>query len=229
MVCVLRSGGDYDLEYVERLRDGVARFLPGAPFLCLSDVPVPCDRRPLRTNWPGWWAKMEVFAPDLTGDILFMDLDTVICGDLAPLAGMGRLTVIEDWYNPGRVGSGLMYLPEACRPPIWEAFTRDPEGSMARHRRRGDQEFLWLFWATTAARWQSEMPGAILSYKYDRLDPGRSIPEGASVVCFHGKPRPREVGWLDSAMSRLPRPRAGSPSSRADRPCGPSPGSSRTE
>jgi hypothetical protein len=56
VACVLRSGGEYTAAHVERLRAGVARHLPGVGFVCLSDVPVDCERVELEHGWPGWWA-----------------------------------------------------------------------------------------------------------------------------------------------------------------------------
>ena len=35
---VLRSGGDYTAEYVQRLESSLREHLPGVPFVCLSDV-----------------------------------------------------------------------------------------------------------------------------------------------------------------------------------------------
>src|SRR5262245_61940013 len=81
IACVLKSGGIYDATWVARLRDGVARHLPLTHrFVCLSDVEVPCERIPLEHDWPGWWAKVELFK--LKAPVLFFDLDTAIVGDL---------------------------------------------------------------------------------------------------------------------------------------------------
>jgi len=55
VICVLRSGGQYDAEWVRKLRDGVKRNLARPHrFVCLSDVDVPCERIPLQHDWPGW-------------------------------------------------------------------------------------------------------------------------------------------------------------------------------
>src|SRR6185437_8074786 len=56
VACVLKSGGVYTPEYVERLRSGVGQHLDHYKFVCLSDVDVP-DRIPLENDWPGWWSK----------------------------------------------------------------------------------------------------------------------------------------------------------------------------
>ena len=66
ILCVLKSGGVYDIEWVRKLRDGVSRNLSQEHrFVCLSDVPVPCRRIPIEHHWPGWWSKIEMFKPGL--------------------------------------------------------------------------------------------------------------------------------------------------------------------
>jgi hypothetical protein len=58
------------------LHSQVARYLPGIRFVCLADTPVTCERWPLLDDWPGWWAKMELFRPDIEGAALAR------CGEL---------------------------------------------------------------------------------------------------------------------------------------------------
>jgi hypothetical protein len=219
VACVLRRSADYDVDYVARLRDGVAAHLPAAHrFVCLSDVPVPCERFPLVHDWPGWWAKMELFRPDVGGDLLYFDLDTVITGDLAGLAGVGRLTMLSDFYWPERVASGVMYLPQADRAWVWRHWIADPAGHMERagrfddRRAIGDGKILGRLLGDRPTRFQDLLPGQIVSYKVDvrqatgrRFERGRGVlPAGARVVCFHGQPRPRDIGWQLPMCQRVP-------------------------
>src|SRR5690606_16907466 len=72
-VCVLRSGGGFGPEHVQWL----ARHGPG--LVGLPYVPVPgVGTIALQHDWPGWWAKMEAYGPTIDGDILLIDLDTVV-------------------------------------------------------------------------------------------------------------------------------------------------------
>ena len=190
-ICVLRSGGEYGPAHVQWL----ARQVPG--LRCLSDVPVPgVDTLPLQYGWPGWWSKLELFRPDLAGDLLYLDLDTVVTGDLNPLEQVGTTTVLSDFYKPRLPASGLMFLAEADRAMVWQEWLRDPAGHMRRCRTRehwGDQGFLRD--VLPAQRWQDVLPGAVVSYK---VHCQQTLPPAAQVVCFHGKPRPWSVrhNWI---------------------------------
>lgn len=197
---VLRSGGEYRRSHVAGLATQIRLHLPGAEIVCLSDCDVLCDRIPLRHDWPGWWAKMELFAPWVDDDLLYFDLDTVITGDLADIAAVRRLTLLRDFYHADRLGSGVMFLPAAERASIWAAWIADPSRHMRECRlpeKWGDQGFLQQFWLERAARWQDVLPGQIVSYKvhvrqrqHPRESGNGTVPDGARVVAYHGKPRP---------------------------------------
>ena len=207
VVCVLRgsvelrSDDDYHAGRVARLARQLERHLPGAQLVCLSDVEVDgaVERIPLRSMWPGWWAKMELFAPWVPGDFLYMDLDTTLVGDLGDIAAVDRLTMLQDFYFPKYASSGLMFLPEAERARIWQVFSADPIGwimeyqSEARMQRRdgrwGDQAFLADHGFDQAQRWQDVVPGQVVSYKAHRLAE-KGLPAEARLICFHGHPRP---------------------------------------
>lgn len=179
----LRSGGEYKPEHVDRLRGMVG----DADFVCLSDVEVNCRRIPLKHDWSGWWAKMELFAPWVKGDLLYFDLDTTIFR--LPSIPM-RSAVLRDFMNQGQIGSGMMFLKEADRAAVWDAFIADPIRHMRECRtpnRWGDQGFIEPFFSD-ALRWQDF--AKVYSYK---MHCRNSVPQDADVVCFHGKPRPWDI------------------------------------
>jgi hypothetical protein len=195
--CVLRSGGDYLPEHVGRLQAGLARHLPRVPLICLSDVDVPCERIPLRHGWPGWWSKLELMRPDIEGDLLYFDLDTVIVGDLSDFAAAGRLMALRDFFHPERpLQSALMYLPADARRTAWEAWAKAPEDLMTWAGPYGDQAVLGQIWGSGVGHWQDALPGQAVSFKVD-VRPTGAIPAGARAVVFHGQPRPWHVGWLE--------------------------------
>lgn len=191
VACVLRSGGIYDPSWVARLRGGVARHLPiEHRFVCLSDVDVPCDRVPLRHDWPGWWAKLEIFR--VPGPVLFFDLDTAIVGDLSGIARVAAengTTVLRDFYRLGAgIGTGMMAWNDLdlCRG-LYETFAADPVGWQNSIGGRGDQGFLEDAGCVRFYhRWQDDLPSQIVSYK---IHCRAGIPAGARVVCLHGRPK----------------------------------------
>lgn len=204
VMLVLRTGGDFKPEHVGALARQIEQHLPGADIACLSDVDVPCQRIPLQHDWPGWFAKMELFRPDIDGTILYMDLDTVIVGDLSEIASVARLTMLSDFYKPKRPASGVMLLPEQYRAEVWRQWTINPARSMAMCGTLGDQLFIGKM-CPHAQRWQDVVPGQIVSYKAHvraktghRFDKGNgNVPSNARIICFHGKPRPWDVGEFD--------------------------------
>lgn len=187
---VLRSGGEYTPEHVQRLAFQLALYAPDRQVVVLSDADVPgVQRIPLQYDWPGWWAKLELCRPDIEGDLLYFDLDTVILGPLDDILKVGELTMLADPYKkPGVLGSGVMYVPQTDRESAWARFIDRSERHM-RSCRGGDQEFFVSTWgAKNIARWQDLVPGQFVSYKADVR--GKKVPPDARVVYFHGVPRP---------------------------------------
>lgn len=186
LVCVLRSRGDFAPAHVQWLASQV----PG--LVCLSDCDVPgVPTVRLRTKWPGWWAKMEAFDTELIpGDVLLMDLDTVV---LQVPALPDCTTVLDDFYRPELMGSGFMFLKAPDRNRAWALFNLNPERHMREcvtRRRWGDQGFLNPI-IGNSRRWGPE----VRSYKAHCLN---GVPAGTQVVCFHGRPRPWKSGaaWV---------------------------------
>lgn len=190
---VLRSGGWCAPADVLRLRDGAARHLV-APhnFVCLTDIEIPgvaCLH--LTGMAPGWWSKMWLLAPGLLhGRVLYFDLDTVIVGDLSDLASYGgAFGLIGDFYRPQFAQTGIMAWDADGEWPakLWQAY------NPAVHAGTESQAALVRgVVGSHADRLDRLYPGAIVSYKV-HVRPQRRVPDGARVVCLHGKPRPSEV------------------------------------
>lgn len=198
IVTVLKSGGDYKSLHVLALKAQCARYAPNVTFMCLTDAKVDgVETAPLLHKWPGWWSKLEIFRPDITGDFVYMDLDTVIVGPLDDLAKVSHLAMLRDAYRDGKrakegLQSSVMVLPENERSQIWDEFTVNPPLAMMLNRAGGDQRFLERFWLNRAARLQDLLPGQFVSWKVDcKLE---QVPPDARVIFFHGQPRPFEVG-----------------------------------
>lgn len=181
VACVLRSGGGYTVEYVERLKAGVDAHLKGHEFVCLSDVSVPAKRIPLVTDWKGWWAKIELFR--LKTPTLYLDLDTVVTGDITDIAHHEHeFTMLSDFYHPERPASGVMAW-KGDYSHLFHDF--DPSVNYPGH---GDGGYIAS--KVEPDRLQDLFPGQAVSRKVPK---SRNPDE--RLVCFHGRPRPHEVDW----------------------------------
>ncbi|MGV8925717.1 MAG: hypothetical protein ACOH2G_08580 [Ewingella sp.] len=213
VVSVLRCGPEYSGKHAQWLH----RQLAGYDSVCLTDAGQieGVNTVPLLYDWPGWWSKIEAFNPDRADignqDILLLDLDTVITGDLSPFMEKRPFTALTDFYCESQaqapMASAVMYIPANVKARVWQQFIHDPVGNMRRHIKKpnhGDQGFVGSVLA--ADRWQDVLPSAAISYKKDVAAAGRwsrsvgngSVPDDARLVCFHGQPRPWNSGepWV---------------------------------
>ena len=209
IACVLKSGGIYTADWVLRLKRGIERHTSAPPrFACLSDIEVPgVEVLPLCEGWPGWWSKIELFRPGLlTGPTLYLDLDVVVVGNVAPLlTACSAFTMMHergksDYFNSSAMAwSGNMGW-------VYEAFRSDAAHHMERfklHPRIGDQAFIsdLLVRERKPPRTFRRVLGydAIVSYKRDRCQ--SAPPVKARVVSFHGRPKPIhfQEGWVVAA------------------------------
>ena len=154
----------------------------------------------------GWWAKIEMFNPHgmFRGRVMFLDLDTLIVGNIDHIAAYrGHFATLRDFWQPRGLGPAVMLFDAEWAAWIYQEWRaegfpqRDPRGDQGwlENRRQGrmrhDVDIL-----------QDMHPGEFVSYKTSCT---QALPEGARVCCFHGKPRPHEVGgwaldyWKGSA------------------------------
>lgn len=200
IACVLRSGGIYTPRWVAALQAQCQRWAPPHRFVCLSDVDVPCERIQLRHDWPGWWAKLELFA--VPGPVLFFDLDTLIIGDLSDIAAQAKcptFTVLRHFYRLGdRMASGMMAW-NVDMGRLYVSFCKDPAGWQRFVGQEGDQGFIeHKVHPRDAAFWQDSAPGQVVSYKAGNCRD--APPRGARAVCFHGPRKPHNCGGWAQEM-----------------------------
>lgn len=182
VACVLRSGGVYTPEWVYALRRGVARHLDRPfDFVCLTDRAIAVPWVPLPNDWPGWWAKICLFAPGIfRGPVLYLDLDTLPVGELSEIASYrGPFAMIDDFYRPQVAQSGVMaWTPGPHTEALYQRFASNPRFV------GGDGQ--WLHANSKPHRLQKLYPGQLVSLKAHARN---GVPEGARLVCGHGRPR----------------------------------------
>lgn len=208
VICVLRSGPAYNADMVARLQKYVARHLNVQhEFKCLSDTAVPCKRIPLQHDWPGWWAKVELFKPGvITGPTLYLDLDTVLVGNIDRLADFPHdFAIMRNLNAPWMPGSAVMWFR---KPPtqVYEQFCEDPQSIMSRYSDKtqgcylGDQAWIWDCLDRKVKYLSDDVPGLIRSY---RRHCAAGVPEGCAVVAFGGDKKPWTVQdkWVKEAYA----------------------------
>lgn len=202
IACVYKTGGDFDCSYVEKLYKSLKRY---GEFLCFTDatdLPQHIPKTPLKHGWKGWWSKIEMLG--CGEDLLFFDLDTAIVGDISEMVEVAekseKMIMLSDFYFPHKPASGVMYAPKETGVMLYEKFKDNSEVLMCKHR--GDQDYIGsILSAKNVDRWQNLLSdGYIVSYKAHLI---KTAPRhlnikpvdtsNTRVVCFHGRPRLKDV------------------------------------
>ena len=219
ILCV-RFGTRYGREYVERLRNMVARHcsLP-YEFVCLTDDPTPIEGvrlivQPNAGYARGWWHKVHMFDPclPLQDRVLYFDLDIVIISDINKLVEncgndfYGILDFNRKFHRNYRsLNSSALYWHRGSYQHIWTDFIKNPK---AAQRFPGDQDWIWHCCKDIIKFWPTSW---IQSYKleirtreeleitqhhrrnFKTANHKVSIDEDCSVLVFHGDPKPQDV------------------------------------
>jgi hypothetical protein len=210
-VICMKWGSLYGPEYVNHLANMVRRHL-GRPhrFVCFTDdctglaanveaLPLPAVRR--EGTKGRFWNKLGIFSnplADLTGPVLWLDLDLVIVDHIDCFFEVpGDFCIIQEFENKvGRTGgnSSVCRFTAGAHAYILEQFYRNPVGNDARYQ--GDQDLITAsvnpltYWPTEWCR----------SFKKHCLPPvprcyfqRPAIPAGARIIVFHGHPNPPDA------------------------------------
>ena len=219
--CVIHGTG-YDWTYVERLYNMLSLNLSGGIRFHVyteADRPVPPHmiKHELK-EWPGvsgpkksWWYKMQLFdTRHHVGNLLYFDLDCVIIGDLQWLVDLPtqHFWSIRDFRYLQRQGhsgmnSSVMWWNTKQYAHVWDNFDRlDIDQTVRRYP--GDQDYLGAVIPNTELRyfdnqhlqswrWQVAEGGYDFASRKPR-QPGAvaQIDPSASILVFHGRPKPHE-------------------------------------
>lgn len=131
VACVLRQGGKvgYDASWVHKLQAAVSRNLSiEHEFVCLSDCDVDCKRIPLEFAGSGFWAKLELFRPNLfSTPVLYLDLDTVICQPIDDIVSKVQDQPFVMWHEYDRdIHSSAMMWWRGNHSYLWDTYCSHP-------------------------------------------------------------------------------------------------------
>ncbi len=243
LVC-MKWGTKYGPEYVNRLyTQACINLTPALRFVCFTDNgegldadievhPLPqwhIDEQKLLRPGMDTWRKISLFRPGLAkleGDILYLDLDVVITGNLDGLFTFnpGRFCVIRDWMEQRRywrrygpragadINTSVFRFNSARHGFIFDNFVTKQSQIMDKFRI--EQQYVGE--TITVAGEKTYWPGEwIVSFKRQCIPTIPSNlwrqprqPEGARVIVFHGHPLPHEAidGHVTHRLDRYCKP-----------------------
>jgi hypothetical protein len=211
IVAIVRTGTLYGFEYVVAMRNMIRRHLKlSHAIVCFTDQPERCEGVTFidtaMTGLTGWWAKLLIFEPSWRDQhrVIYLDLDTVIIGDLAPLASVpGEFAILQspvrrllkDQTYPCRYNSSVMVLGGGMARFIWTVFIKRQAELMANHARYGDQAAIEELYPH-APFLQDKLPGFFINYRNLTMHK-----PDAAVVNFGGpmKPHKCQIPWVREA------------------------------
>lgn len=202
----------YSWPWVVKLARGVRKHLDlPHRFVCLTDdlpqVSSEVHVIPLRHGWPGWWSKLELFRPNVfDGPVVYLDLDTIVTGDLRPLLQWGdRFVMAQDFYGGGHCSTAMAWRGDYSG--VYHHFRQNSEQVIGDYTARvdgriGDQAYIEDRLKVEGHDLRTFPLGLVASFKKDARG---GKPEGAAVVAFHGRPKCDDpaTGWAYEEWSRL--------------------------
>ena len=223
-VLCIKWGRKYGPEYVNKLHAMVKRHLHRPfRFICLTDdthgiephievKPIPMvgfsefDSRQTWTFGHGW-LKLTSFAQplhDIVGRTLFLDLDIVIVDSIDAFFDQpGEFCVIKEWDKRDGTGNTSVYLYTVGAHTDALAYLKDQYPTSIADV-RNEQEFItqYLGRQGKVSFWPQ---GWCVSFKRHCVPRGLrswvqapTIPAGAKIIAFHGKPNPPDAIAGDS-------------------------------
>lgn len=208
-VICMKWGTLYGSDYVNKLYYAVRRNVTGnLRFICFTDnrtgiiETVECHDLPsIDLPYPDsitGWQKISVWqAPliDITGDVLFLDIDIVITGSLDDLFSFmpNEYVVIENWTQLGqKIGNTSVFkFPVGRFKHVYDDLMQNTQQYLKEFRI--EQQYISAkipeqkFWP---ADW-------VISFKHScmpkfpmNLFQPPALPKNARIVAFHGQPNP---------------------------------------
>ncbi len=208
----MKWGTRYNHEFVNRLYKSVLKHTNrDTRLICFTDNKeginknVICKKLPY-INLPKQisltpWRKLSIWQyplSDLNGDVLFLDLDLVITGNLDKFFDFkpSKFCVIENWTQRGKgIGNTSCFRFRLGKhKEIYERFTLTPKEIWKKYHIEQVYISKYIreqnFWPES---WCKSFKHSLLPKWPIRLWKTADLPEGTSIVVFTGKPDPDDV------------------------------------
>jgi hypothetical protein len=221
-VVVVKWGQKFGPDYVNRMYGMLERNITG-PFklVCLTDdaqgLRAEIEAHPLPElgcEWPknsmGKWRKLVLWGeslPGLVGPTLFIDLDSVIVGNIDGYFEYGNpddVILARNWAKPlQRLGQTSVFrFPVGRYPHILANFRKDPQA--VADRCHFEQHYITEAVPGGIKLWPEDWTKhfrlhCLPSFPLRYFVPAK-LPEGAKIVTFPGGPNPSEVidgRWIE--------------------------------
>jgi hypothetical protein len=218
--CVIH-GDAYSWIYVERLYNMLSRHISrGIQLHVYTELERPVPAPMIKHVLPAWgihgpkrswWYKMNLFnSAEHAGPLLYFDLDTVIVDNIdwicnLPLSYFWAVQDFKYLQRANHLGmnSSIMWWDTRRFDSVWSAFQQENLSTVIK-KYRGDQDYLNHALAndlrfldlTQILSWRWQCLGNGYNFKrrnYQSADAVTHIPAGASVLVFHGQPKPADL------------------------------------
>ena len=150
--------------------------------------------------YPTCLAKLWLFSAEavaLGPTILYLDADSLICGDLAPLVAYQPQAPFVWMANHGKLVSAMFRLATGTLTDVWTRFVAEGAPRVAAGSFFTDQTWLRrMGLATRNPCWPSEQLGLYVLKDLDGAGPISALPADARVVQPTGKTKPWEARFL---------------------------------
>lgn len=191
---VLRRSIAFKPWHVQWLRDQIAEHYPEVQFRAFTDSNVGI---PLHKGLVGQWSKMEAYQHLPVGDVLMLDLDTVLLRRMdLPKPKPGRAFAYFSPDDREKPWGGWILSSAEWRAEVVKHFWSNPENAIG-EAQGSDQRYFKKYFLDTMDPINVLRPGELASYKRGGFYEG-TPPSETAFVLFHGQPRPFDLDlpWI---------------------------------
>jgi len=177
-------------------------------FVCFTDRDDLCSNHDYFVRMPSdvaaMWKRLPKFYmhssnAGLDGRVLFFDLDIIIVDNIDIFAKYnghfcGVAPHMRSNRKTGHIGGSVLSFVGGTTGYLWDEVYSNVE-KYSNGKYQGNERFILRDLLDNSDYWQDLYPKKLVSYKFNCKC---GVPNGASIIQFHGRPRPHEVNaeWV---------------------------------